>query len=49
MLYDTDECCEQIMSSLLIYKCPEWHNSTTLHELTSRLAGQWLTQKSYKN
>ena len=30
-------------------KYPRCHNSVALHELTPRQAGQWPTQKPYKN
>ena len=30
-------------------KYPRCYNSVALHELTPRSAGQWLTQKLYKN
>ena len=40
------------MIYVLIYthnKSPRCYDSDTLHELTPMLAGQWPTQKPYKN
>ena len=36
-------------SCILIIKYPGCYNSDALHELTPTLAGQWPTQKPYKN